>query len=83
MSAIKAYDKGNFQECLKQSQDVLKIDPENEEAEEIRESGKEKLVEAEISSLIDQYVQSLKINAVDFYKMHCAPQLYEEIRQGR
>ncbi|MCG7851846.1 MAG: hypothetical protein MIO92_04935, partial [Methanosarcinaceae archaeon] len=41
-----------------------------------------KIAETEISSLIDQYIRSLKNNPVEFYRMHCEPQLFEDIRKG-
>jgi serine/threonine protein kinase len=82
LAAKAAYDKRNFQECLKQSQDVLKIDAKNKQAEEYVNLARDKMTEAEILSLVDQYIQSLKKNPVDFYRMYCTPQYYEEIKPG-
>jgi len=86
VTAQNAYDKGNYQECLNQCLEVLKIDPNNGLAQKLNNLAKEKLTEklatAEISSLIDQYVQSLvNNNLVEFYKRSCTPQLYLEIRK--
>jgi serine/threonine protein kinase len=78
--AQRAYEKGSYQECLNQAQAVLKIDPENAQARNYANLAGEKLTEAEIGSLIDQYAQSFNANVViQFYKMRCTPQLYTEI----
>ncbi len=82
MAALSAYDRGNYQECLSRAQAVLKIDPENAKAENYVNVARGKLAEAEINSLIDQYVQSLKKDPIEFYKRRCAPQLYEDISKG-
>jgi tetratricopeptide (TPR) repeat protein len=83
-AAQGAYDRGNYQECLNQCLEVLKIDPGHAQAQRLNNLAREKLTErlavAEISSLVDQYVQSLvSNNLVEFYKRHCTPQLYKEI----
>jgi serine/threonine protein kinase len=81
-AALRAYDKKNYQECLDQSQGVLRIDPKNTRARNYANLAATKLTEAEINPLIDQYVRSLKNNPAEFYKTHCEPQLYEGIRKG-
>jgi hypothetical protein len=79
-AAQRAFGRGSYQECLNQAQAVLKIDPENAQARNFANLAGEKLTEAEIGSLIDQYAQSFNANGViQFYKMRCTPQLYTEI----
>lgn len=84
MAAQGAYERGNYQESLNQSLEVLKIDPNNAQAQKYVTMARDKLAErlavAEISSLIDQYVQSLVNNSlVEFYKRSCTPQYFKEI----
>jgi len=83
-AAQNAYDRGNYQECQNRSIEVLKIDPNNVQAQKFVNLAREKLTErlaaAEISSLIDNYVQALVNNSlVEFYRLNCTPQLYKEI----
>jgi serine/threonine protein kinase len=84
MAAQNAFAKGNYQECLNQCLEVLKIDPKNAQGQELNDLAREKLAKklatVEISSLVDQYVQSLaNNNLVEFYKQSCISQLYQEI----
>ncbi|MCX6577172.1 MAG: tetratricopeptide repeat protein [Candidatus Aminicenantes bacterium] len=84
VTAQNAYDKGNYQECLNQCLEVLKIDSNNAQAQKLNNLAREKLTEklatAEISSLIDQYVQYLVNKSLaEFYRLNCTPQLYVEI----
>ena len=83
-AAQGAYDKGNYQECLNQCLEVLKIDPNNAQAQRLNNLAREKLTDrlavAEISALVDQYIQFLvSNNLVEFYRRTCVPQLYKDI----
>ncbi|MBN1165492.1 MAG: protein kinase [Candidatus Krumholzibacteriota bacterium] len=82
IAAQGSCDRGDFEDCLKQSLDVLKLDPHNDQANKYIRLSNEKLLEAEISSMVDQYVQAfINNNPVEFYKAHCTTQLYEEIHE--
>ncbi len=79
-AAQRAFDRGSYQECLNQAQAVLKIDPQNSQARNYAVLAGEKLAEAEVSSLVDQYAQSLNTNGLmQFYRMRCTPKLFAEI----
>jgi len=84
IAAQTAYERGNYQECLNQSLEILKIDPTNGQAQKYVNMARDKLAEklavAEISTLVDQYIQFLvSNNLVEFYKRTCVPQLYKDI----
>ncbi len=81
-AAQRAFDRGSYQECLNQAQAVLKIDPQNSQARNYAVLAGEKLAEAEIGSLVDQYAQALNTNGlIQFYRMRCTPKLFAEIGQ--
>ena len=80
--AKTAYEKGDYQECLRQSQVVLKQDPRNVQALNSFNQAQEKLAVADIQFLVDRYLRSLNGNQLTaFYKDVCSPGLYEEIRE--
>jgi tetratricopeptide (TPR) repeat protein len=80
ITAQNAFDRGNYQECQNQCIEVLKLDPNNAQAQKLVNQAREKLAVAEISTLIDNYVQALVNNGlVEFYRLNCTPQLYKEI----
>jgi serine/threonine protein kinase len=79
-AAQTAFDRGSYQECLNQAQAVLKIDPQNSQARNYAVLAGEKLAEADIGSLVDQYAQALNTNGlIQFYRMRCTPKLFAEI----
>lgn len=77
-----AYQKGNFEECIRQSKKVLSLDPNNDKAEEYLNLASLKIASKQIKAIVSQYVQSIKDKSLSiFYKKTCSSDLYQEKRE--
>ena len=80
--AQNAYQEGNYQECIDQTREVLKIDPENVEAKKYSNLASLKIAPLQINAVVKQYIQSLSNkNLVNFYENVCSSQLYQKIKR--
>ncbi len=76
--AEKAYQKGEYQECLEQTKRILRLDPNNAQAAEYSDLASRKIAPEQINNIVNQYVQALNSNnLVTFYKQTCSSQLYQ------
>jgi len=77
-----AYQKGDYQECLNQSKEVLKLDPKNAEARKYSDLAYQKIAPDEIRAIVNEYIQSLNSrNLFSFYKKTCSYELFQRIKK--
>jgi tetratricopeptide (TPR) repeat protein len=80
--AQTAYQKGDYQECLQQSEKVLSLDPKNLEAKKFLDLANVKIIPGQIGDIIHLYIQSISENRLnDFYLNRCAAHLYQELKE--
>ena len=80
--AKNAYQKGDYQECLKQTKRILRLDPNNAQAVKYSDLANKKIAHEQINNIVGQYVQALnRNNLVTFYKETCSSQLYQKIKK--
>jgi serine/threonine protein kinase len=78
---IALFNEGNFDECIKLMENVLKIDPKNARAKEYYDLADIKISTGKIQSLVSQYVKALNTNQLlAFYESNCPPQFYQSIK---
>jgi serine/threonine protein kinase len=79
---IALFNKGNFDECIKLMENVLKIDPKNAQAKEYYDLANKKISTGQVTNLVNQYVKALNTNKLlTFYESNCSPQFYQKIKK--
>ena len=80
--AQAAYQNGNYQECLRQSKQVLSLDPKNLEAKKYSDLTNVKIIPGQIGNIIHLYIQSINENILNnFYQNRCSANLYQKLRK--
>jgi serine/threonine protein kinase len=80
--AQEAFERGDYKECVKQSERVLELDPKNAEARKYLNTANLSLAPERIGLVVHQYVQSIKNKKLlTFYKNKCSSQLYNSIEK--
>jgi len=80
--AQSAYQKGAYQECLNQSKEVLKLDPENAEARKYLDLSSMKIAPKQIHDLVNQYIHCVNSNTLlSFYQDRCSSNLFQRIKK--
>ena len=80
-SALEAFEKGNYRECIDQFEKVLQLDPDNIESKTYLDLAKTNLYSQQIGMVVHQYVRSVENNILlDFYEKKCSPLMYEQIK---
>ncbi len=81
-SGIREFEKENYEETLAVMSEVLKIDPENPQAEEYSVLSQQKIDEKGFRSMVKEYSNSLQNNElISFYRRNCTSELFPEIRK--
>lgn len=76
-----AYERGDYDECLNQVKKVLKLDPQNEEANRYYNLAEQVIAPQKIRDIVTGYVQSLNNkNLVSFYENTCSSELFQRIK---
>ena len=77
-----AYQSGDYQECLRQSKQVLSLDPKNSEAKKYSDLANVKIIPGQIGNIIQLYIQSINENMLNnFYQNRCSATLYQKLRE--
>jgi serine/threonine-protein kinase len=79
---MKAFNQGDFDQCIKQMKEILKFEPKNTTAKEYLNLASLKIAPKQMKSIVNQYVQSIKEKSLPaFYKKACSPELYQEKKE--
>ncbi len=80
-SALEAFEKENYRECIRQFEKVLQLDPENIQSKTYLDLAKTNLYSQQIGMVVHQYVRAVENNILlDFYEKKCSPLMYEQIK---
>jgi len=81
--AASEFEQGRYREAESLARQALAVDPSSSEARTIAANSRIQLAPAEVKSLIDQYVLSLRVNqAGEFYRLHARPAVLERVRNN-
>jgi len=81
--ATDASQRGDVRGAMEYARQILRLDPNHEQAKALIHNGTLKLAPGEIKTLVDQYVQSLKTKQfLEFYRTHSAPALYARLQKN-
>ena len=76
-----AYERGDYEECLNQVKKVLRLDPENEEANRYYNLAEQVVAPEKMKIIVNGYVQSLNNkDLVSFYENTCSSALFQRIK---
>jgi len=76
-----AYERGDYEECLNQVKKVLRLDPENEEANRYYNLAEQVVAPEKMRIIVNEYVQSLNNKElVSFYENTCSSALFQRIK---
>jgi len=79
---IALFNKKNYDECIKQMENVLKIDPKNAQAKEYYNLANTKISTRQVTDLVNQYVKALNTNKLPaFFESNCSHQFYQKIKK--
>ena len=77
-----AYERGDYEECLNQVKKVLRLDPENEEANRYYNLAEQVVAPEKMKIIVNGYVQSLNNkDLVSFYENTCSSALFQRIKE--
>jgi len=81
-SAIEAFELKNYEQCIKQMEEILKFDPQNAEAKEYRDLSRREIAIIQIRNVINEYESALSSNNLSsFYEETCTPEYYQRIKK--
>jgi serine/threonine protein kinase len=76
-----AYERGDYEECLNQVKKVLRLDPQNEEANRYYDLAEQVVAPEKMRIIVNGYIQSLNNkNLVSFYQDTCSSTLFQRIK---
>jgi serine/threonine protein kinase len=76
-----AYERGDYEECQNQVRKVLRLDPENEEANRYYDLAEQVVAPEKMRIIVNGYVQSLNNkDLVSFYENTCSSALFQRIK---
>jgi len=79
---IKAFNRGQYDQCLRQMKEVLKLDPNNADARKYSDLAYQKIAPDEIKAIVEEYIQSINSgNLFAFYKKTCSSELFQRIKK--
>jgi len=80
--AQDAFQKGDYRECVEQLRNILKSDPQNDQARRLMNQVRLKTTQQQAEALVNEYVRSIQSkNLMAFYEKACDPRLSERLRQ--
>ncbi len=80
--AQNAFQQGNYQQCIKEAREILKLNPNNTQAKRLLNIAMVKIAPEYVKIFVKQYVQSINNQSVlEFYRKNCSPQLFPRVRK--
>ena len=82
-AAVDAYQAGDFNQCLEQTQKALALDPAQAEALRYEEMAHQKLAPQRVKALVDQFNAAANSGQLpSFYEASCSPALFQKIKRN-
>lgn len=82
-AAEGSYQKADYQECVRQAEEVIQLDPDNAKGREYADSASTQIARGEINGIVGQYVESLTGGTLPaFLGARCSSELYQELKPG-
>ncbi len=79
--ARSAFDQGRFQESITLLRSVLKLEPDNQAAQNLLQQAEREMDSAALRGLVTEYVSALNQGKLmEFYQARCAAPLFDEIK---
>ena len=80
--AQKAFQQENYQQCIKEAREILKLYPNNTQAKRLLNLAMVKIAPEYVKIFVKQYIQSVNNQSVlEFYRKNCSPQLFPRVRK--
>ena len=80
--AQRAFQQGDYQQCIKEAREILELNPNNTQAKRLLNLAMVKIAPEYVKIFVKQYVQSINNQSVlEFYRKNCNPQLFPRVRK--
>jgi tetratricopeptide (TPR) repeat protein len=79
-TAEDSYRNADYEECIRQAERALALDPENTQARQYADSASTRLARGDIEGIRDRYVKALTDgDLLTFLETRCSPELYQRM----